>query len=173
MISFAPLSRLFGFPQSGLKRKGFNAGGETILYLEQDPGVRAVIRFVLGRMGYTVVEASTTEEGLAQAGRFSFDLFLLNISLLDGWGIEFCRQARLLDPDTPVFFFSPELGDIHPVEEPAAEFSLKMPGIKELRHNIVRLIGESRSGRVMRKGNSTRFGEPLPQSRPGVANRTA
>jgi DNA-binding response OmpR family regulator len=168
MISSTLLTRLFCFPKRRSKWRGSDASDETILYLEQDPSLRAAISLALGRMGYQVLEASTTEEGLAYARHCSFDLFLLNISLLDGWGIEFCRQARLLDPDTPVFFFSsPEIGSIHQIGEPAARYFLKNPGIQELQQNIVRLIGESRSARVIGKGNSTRLSKPL------LANRTA
>jgi DNA-binding response OmpR family regulator len=142
MISSTGLSKLLWFAAGKLK-PAVHTGAATILYLEQDQSARAAVTLALRRMGHTVVEASTMEEGLARAGHFGFHLFLLNVSLLDSWGPEFCLQARNLGRDIPVFFFSAEFGRIRRVDAPGHESFLHPPSIKALRHNIARLIGST------------------------------
>ncbi len=61
--------------------------GKTILYIEDNPGNRMLIRRILEAEGYHVVEAADGYEGLDLASRLKPDLILMDINLpgIDGY----------------------------------------------------------------------------------------
>jgi two-component system cell cycle response regulator DivK len=61
--------------------------GETILYIEDNPGNRMLIRRVLEAEGYKIVEATDGYEGLNLAKKMTPDLILMDINLpgIDGY----------------------------------------------------------------------------------------
>jgi PAS domain S-box-containing protein len=52
-------------------------GSETVLLVEDDPGVRAITRHVLAGCGYTVLEAGDGDEAVRAAGRHARSIHLL------------------------------------------------------------------------------------------------
>jgi two-component system cell cycle sensor histidine kinase/response regulator CckA len=80
-------------------------GGETLLVVDDDRGVRGSVRAVLENNGYRVIEAESGEEALAVA-RTSLDPIALVIAdvVMPGMnGIELARRLRLLRPTRVLF----------------------------------------------------------------------
>jgi DNA-binding response OmpR family regulator len=75
---------------------------KRILCVEDDPDTRAFLRYVL--KSYELVPVSTKAEALERVAAESFALCLLDYSLPDGTGEEFCKHLRIFDSKTPVLF---------------------------------------------------------------------
>jgi DNA-binding response OmpR family regulator len=67
-----------------------------ILLVDDDPLLAESLGYILEQEGYQVVSAASGREALAQVGRESPDLILLDISLPDLSGVETCRRLRTI-----------------------------------------------------------------------------
>lgn len=81
-------------------------GGARILVVEDDPDSYELVTFVLQQAGHQPVLAKGVREALNAAIHQRFDLILLDWYFEDGTGVQFCKDFRYHDPDTPVFFYS-------------------------------------------------------------------
>jgi signal transduction histidine kinase len=83
-------------------------GHETILLVEDDPGVRAAARRILARQGYGVIEAASGEEALSHAQSRTQPIHLLLADLLMPGltGAETARRLLASRPQTRVLFMS-------------------------------------------------------------------
>jgi DNA-binding NarL/FixJ family response regulator len=79
-----------------------------ILLVDDNEDVRRSMRAVLaGELGQvTIGEARDATEALALAGRESWDVVLLDLSLPDRSGMETLRDIRRLEPAPPVIVMS-------------------------------------------------------------------
>ena len=77
-----------------------------ILYTEDDPDSRELIRYVFTRGGYEVICAESSRDALRLAQQEQFDLFLLDNWLPDLTGLELTRCIREFDQITPILFYS-------------------------------------------------------------------
>lgn len=68
-----------------------------ILYIEDNPGNRMLVRRVLEAEGYSIIEATDGASGLEMATQMQPDLILLDINLPEIDGYELARRFR----DTP------------------------------------------------------------------------
>jgi two-component system, cell cycle sensor histidine kinase and response regulator CckA len=75
-------------------------GRETILLVEDESGVRSFARTVLVRYGYTVLEAESSEQALAQLSGYDGPLDLLVTDVMLS-GIDGGQLARQLTPGRP------------------------------------------------------------------------
>jgi two-component system KDP operon response regulator KdpE len=66
----------------------------TVLVIEDEAQMRRLLRASLPPHGYSLHEAATGREGLADAGTRNPDIILLDLNLPDGDGIEIARQLR-------------------------------------------------------------------------------
>ncbi|MHB8763690.1 MAG: hybrid sensor histidine kinase/response regulator [Deferrisomatales bacterium] len=82
--------------------------GRTVLLVEDEEGVRAVCAAMLGRLGYTVVEASCGADGLAAyAARPGQVAAVLTDLVMPGMGgLELARALLGLDPDARIVVMS-------------------------------------------------------------------
>ena len=66
----------------------------TLLFIEDHQDIRECTTFSLERAGYTVLQASNGEDGLAHLAEAKVDLVLLDICMpgLDGWDV--CRRIK-------------------------------------------------------------------------------
>ncbi len=71
----------------------------TILVVDDDPGMRELLRTVLTADGFDVVSVSRGDEVLAQIETAPPDVVLLDVSLPGIDGIEMCRRLHA-DPST-------------------------------------------------------------------------
>ncbi len=77
-----------------------------ILHVDDDPEIRLLMSASLQEFGYRVATAGTVAEALQLAKEIRFDLYILDVRLPDGTGIELCQQLRQLRPDVPVVYYS-------------------------------------------------------------------
>jgi two-component system KDP operon response regulator KdpE len=71
-----------------------NAPGPLVLVVDDEPQVRRFVRASLLAHGYRVLEAGTVREAEQLATSHDPDLFLLDLGLPDGDGIELTRSLR-------------------------------------------------------------------------------
>ncbi len=69
-------------------------GELTVLVIEDEAQIRRFLRASLPPHGYSLVEAPTAREGVADAGSKSPDIILLDLGLPDADGIEVTKQLR-------------------------------------------------------------------------------
>ncbi len=83
-------------------------GSESVLLVEDDPGVRAVLSRGLQRRGYRVIEAEDGAEALrlAEAGDPQFDILITDVVMPGVSGPEVARRLTADRPDLPVLFIS-------------------------------------------------------------------
>jgi DNA-binding response OmpR family regulator len=66
----------------------------TLLFIEDDDGIRLALRLALEDEGYTVYEAANGTEGLERFSEHEIDLVLLDLRLPDMSGFDVCRAMR-------------------------------------------------------------------------------
>ncbi len=66
----------------------------VVLVIDDETGIRRMLRTALAAAGYRVVEAATGEEGLREAATRAPDLVLLDLGLPDVDGVEVVRRLR-------------------------------------------------------------------------------
>jgi CheY-like chemotaxis protein len=116
-----------------------------VMHVDDDPDLRLLISASLRDFGYFVATAGSVAEALQLASEVSFNLFILDVRLPDGTGIELCQQLQILQPGVPVIYYSAYASD----EEQKAALSvcgdayLKKPVSAEyLEQTIARLLPE-------------------------------
>jgi two-component system OmpR family response regulator len=77
----------------------------TILVVDDDPHIRQLLVFALGKAGLGALEAADGEEALRQAEAHRPDLIILDINMPRMDGIEVCRRLRATG-DLPILFLS-------------------------------------------------------------------
>src|SRR4029077_19115458 len=82
-----------------------------ILHVDDDPDIRLLIAASLRDFGYVVATAGTNAEALEWAQRVKFALFILDVRLPDGNGIELCQKVNQLQPGRPVVYYSAYASD--------------------------------------------------------------
>jgi excisionase family DNA binding protein len=82
--------------------------GPSVLVVDDDPGVRQVVRLSLELEGYVVKEAGGAEEGLAAVEDEAPDLILLDVMMphVDGWEMLRQIQERHGAGSIPIVMFS-------------------------------------------------------------------
>ncbi|GFO59010.1 hypothetical protein GMST_13350 [Geomonas silvestris] len=83
-------------------------GGKTVLLVEDNPEVRAIVGEVLRGEKYQVLEAGDSEEGLRRFARFSgeVNLLLVDVIMPGKGGLDLYREIRMLDPRVRALFMS-------------------------------------------------------------------
>lgn len=77
----------------------------TILIVDDDPHIRQLLVFALGKAGFETIEASDGEAALALATERAPDLVVLDINMPRMDGLEVCRRLRAESP-VPILFLS-------------------------------------------------------------------
>ena len=78
---------------------------KRILLLEDDLSLTDGLTFALKKQGYDVDARRTVAEAMAAWYAGSFDLLILDVSLPDGSGFDFCRLIRQ-SSDVPIIFLT-------------------------------------------------------------------
>ena len=82
-----------------------DAMNHKILIVDDDPHIREVLSFALGKAGMETEQAEDGEAGLAAAELRPPDLVILDINMPRMDGLEVCRRLRA-DGDLPILFLS-------------------------------------------------------------------
>lgn len=82
----------------------------TILVVEDDPGIRRVLRSALSADGYRVVESTTARRGSIDAASHKPDLVILDLGLPDFDGVAVIRRIREWSP-MPILVLSARAGE--------------------------------------------------------------
>ena len=77
-----------------------------ILYVEDDEDTREMINIYLSARGYKVITAGDTAEAFKEAKESSFDLFMLDLRLPDGMGVDLALILRKIQPSTPIVYYT-------------------------------------------------------------------
>lgn len=83
----------------------------TILVVEDEPGIRSLVRKILRREHYEVLEAGSGEEALAGAQDVSIDLLLTDVMLPGMGGRELAESLTAGNPELKVVYVSGFTGD--------------------------------------------------------------
>lgn len=115
-----------------------------ILHVDDHQDTRLMMAALLADAGYGVMTAGSVQEGLAMAKEIEFDLYLLDVRLPDGTGVELCQKLRALRPAVPVLYYS-AYGDEDEHERAVAtcgDAYLRKPlAIAEIENAIGNLLG--------------------------------
>ena len=120
-----------------------------ILHVDDNQDTRLLMAAVLGDAQYGVMTAGTMAEALQLAREIEFDLFILDIRLDDGSGIDLCQKLRKLQPDVGVLYYSAYASD----EEQQKALSIcgdaylrKPVGIADLEEAVADLLAKKGIG---------------------------
>ena len=86
--------------------------GRKVLIVDPDAPTRREIRAACEQDGYQVVEADGGAEALRQIEQSHPNVILLEVTLPDGAGFDFCRELRKLDASVPVIMMSSRSDEI-------------------------------------------------------------
>lgn len=77
-----------------------------LLLVEDDPQISKSLKINLTYAGYEVATAENFAEAWSKISAHPFDIFLFDVNLPDGDGLELCHQVRAAGKETPVLFLS-------------------------------------------------------------------
>ena len=77
-----------------------------ILHVDDHQDTRLMMAALLQDCGYGVLTAGSVAEGLELAKEIEFDLYILDVRLPDGTGVQLCQKLRELNPKIPVLYYS-------------------------------------------------------------------
>jgi two-component system, cell cycle sensor histidine kinase and response regulator CckA len=121
-------------------------GTGTVLVVEDEVGVRKMVRLLLQKLGYTVLDAGSGPEALrlAEEHRGKIDLLFTDVVMPDMGGGELANRLSAMRPEIRVLFMSGYVDDLvleHGVSKEKVPF-LQKPFSKEQLADQVRLILE-------------------------------
>jgi DNA-binding response OmpR family regulator len=120
-----------------------------ILHVDDNQDTRLLMAAVLGDAQYGVMTAGTVSEAMQLAKEIEFDLFILDIRLEDGTGIELCQKLRELQPNVGVLYYSAYASDAEQQKALAicGDAYLRKPvGIADLEDAVANLLAKKGIG---------------------------
>lgn len=120
-----------------------------ILYVEDHEDTIEMISLILEGSGFHVTARGSVEAGLKAVEEQSFDLYLLDSWLPDGWGVDLCKKIREFDPHTPIVFYSAaayERDRELALQSGAQAYLTKPTDSLNLSESLLQLIEDSKNG---------------------------
>lgn len=77
-----------------------------VLYIEDHEDTVEMVSLMLQARGFQITARRTAEDALKAAAEQSFDLYLIDSWLPDGWGVDLCKKIREFDSHTPIVFYT-------------------------------------------------------------------
>lgn len=129
-----------------------------ILLVEDDMTLAMGIEYSLKNEGFEVVHANTLAKGRQAFIELNIDMILLDVTLPDGSGYDFCKEIRM-EKDTPIIFLTAcdeEVNIVLGLDMGADDYLTKPVRVRELiaRINAVarrkgKKIGENNSNKII------------------------
>ncbi|MFL6590593.1 MAG: response regulator transcription factor [Chthoniobacterales bacterium] len=116
-----------------------------ILHVDDHQDTRLMMAALLQDCGYGILTAGSVAEGLELAKEIRFDLYILDIRLPDGTGVELCQKLRELDSHAPILYYSAygDEADHQTALGVCGNAYLKKPvNIAEIQDSISKLLAE-------------------------------
>ncbi|MFT4055732.1 MAG: response regulator transcription factor [Novosphingobium sp.] len=134
----------------------------TILVADDDPHIRQLLVFALGKAGLDTLEAGDGEETMAMVSEHRPDLVVLDINMPRMDGIEVCRRLRAAG-DLPILFLSSrddEIDRILGIELGADDYVTKPFSPREVLARVMAILRRvaARPPRVEANATSIRHG---------------
>ena len=117
-----------------------------ILHVDDHQDTRLMMAALLQDCGYGVLTAGSVAEGLELAREINFDLYILDVRLPDGTGVELCQKLRALNSKIPILYYSAygDQADHESALKTCGDAYLKKPVcIADIQETIAKLLGES------------------------------
>lgn len=117
-----------------------------ILVVEDDPGIGKTLVFNLKDEGYDVLWAQSLKEAHKLFEEQVIDLILLDLGLPDGYGLDFCRDIRADEIDTPVLVLTATIEEesaVKSFDQGADDYIRKPFGMTEVLARIKRHLNIS------------------------------
>jgi len=115
-----------------------------ILYVEDsfDPG--ELVKVILGSLGFDTTVAANLSEAMKLIHANHYALFLIDVRLPDGSGIDLCRWIRESDVQTPIAVYSANPSYMAEAMSAGAQaFIPKSGDIELLELTVQRLVGNN------------------------------
>jgi DNA-binding response OmpR family regulator len=117
----------------------------SVLVVEDDAGIRELLRLHLDLAGFAIDEVGDGRQGLDRARSTLFDLILLDVMLPGLDGVSVCRAIRSAgqNADTPILMLTARDGESDKVlglESGADDYLTKPFGVRELMARIAALM---------------------------------
>jgi len=118
--------------------------GPSILVVDDDPEMRALLLDVLGNEGYEVAEAKDGTEAVLALRRRAFDVILMDKNMPGPSGLDLLPGFRRVCPGSPIIMMT-AFGDVpsymEAVEKGAVEFLFKPFRMEEMKAAIAKALG--------------------------------
>lgn len=119
-----------------------------ILHVDDHQDTRLMMAALLQDCGYGVLTAGSVAEGLELAKEINFDLYILDIRLPDGTGVELCQKLRRMNSKVPILYYSAygDEADHQNALNACGDAYLKKPvSIAEIQETIAQLLAKANS----------------------------
>jgi two-component system OmpR family response regulator len=125
---------------------------QTILVVDDDPHIRQLLVFALGKAGFETREAEDGEAALASIALAAPDLIVLDINLPRMNGLDVCRQVRA-QSTLPILFLSSrddEIDRVLGIELGADDYVVKPFSPREVVARVAAILRRSMAGPAAR-----------------------